>query len=103
MSLAAAKPELGQAPEHATGGAGGLGDIERHFAAYLDAEKKLGRIGPGADTETLAFTLLGTVHHLVLTRRGDAPDLRGQVRRIVAALVAGMGAAAMARGEPEGS
>jgi AcrR family transcriptional regulator len=100
MSLVAAKPELGQALEHATGRAGGLGDIERHFAAYLDAEKELGRIGPGADTETLAFTLLGTVHHLILTRRGDAPGLGGQVRRIVAALVAGMEAPALARGEP---
>ena len=94
MSLVAAKPELGAALEHAAGRAGGLGDIERHFAAYLDAEKKLGRIGPGADTETLAFTLLGTVHHLILTRRGDAPGLGRQVRRIVAALVAGMGAGA---------
>ena len=101
MSLAAAKPELGPALEHAAGGAGGLGDIERHFAAYLDAEKKLGRIGPGADTQTLAFTLLGTVHHLILTRRGDAPGLPGQVRKIVAALVAGMDAAAAAPGEPE--
>jgi AcrR family transcriptional regulator len=100
MSLVAAKPELGQALEHATGRAGGLGDIERYFAAYLDAEKKLGRIGPSADTETLAFTLLGTVHHLILTRRGDAPGLCGQVRRIVAALVAGMDAPALALGEP---
>jgi hypothetical protein len=90
MSLAATKPELGAALEHDAGRAGGLGDIERHFAAYLDAEKKLGRIGPGADTETLAFTLLGTVHHLVLTGGGGAPGLRRQVRRIVAALVAGM-------------
>jgi AcrR family transcriptional regulator len=101
MSLVAAKPDLGPALEHATGRGGGLGDIERHFAAYLDAEKKLGRIGPGADTETLAFTLLGTVHHLILTRRGDAPGLRGQVHRIVAALVAGMDAgAARAPGGP---
>ena len=98
MSLAVAKPELGPALEHA---AGGLGDVERHFAAYLDAEKKLGRIGSGADTQTLAFTLLGTVHHLILTRRGDAPGLRGQVRKIVAALVAGMDADAAAPGEPE--
>jgi AcrR family transcriptional regulator len=94
MSLVAAKPELGQALEHATGRAGGLGDIERHFAAYLDAEKKLGRIGPGADAEALALTLLGTVHHLVTTRRVDAPGLGRQVRRIVAALVAGMDAGA---------
>jgi len=94
MSLAAAKPQLIQGLEHATQRAGGLGDIERHFAAYLDAEKKLGRIGPGADAETLAFTLLGTVHHLILTGRGDEPDLPGHVHRIVAALVTGMGASA---------
>jgi AcrR family transcriptional regulator len=104
MSLVAAKPELGPALEHATGRAGGLDDIEQHFAAYLDAEKKLGRIGPGADTEALAFTLLGTVHHLVITRRGSAPGFRRQVRRIVAALVAGMDAgAARAQGAPGGS
>ena len=98
MSLVAAKPELGQALEHATGRAGGLGDIERHFAAYLDTEKKLGRIGSGADTQTLAFPLLGTVHHLVTTRRAHAPGLGRQVRRIVAALVAGMDADAGAPG-----
>lgn len=90
MSLVAAKPDLGAALEHSTGRAGGLGDIEQHFAAYLDAEQKLGRVGSGADTETLAFTLLGTVHHLVITRRLDAPGLRQQVQRIVAALVAGL-------------
>lgn len=98
MSLVAAKPELSPALDHdvgGAGGAGGLGDIERHFAAYLDAEQKLGRIGPAADTEALAFTLLGTAHHLIITRRGDAPDLKRpdlkqQVQRIVAALVAGM-------------
>jgi len=94
MSLVAAKPELGQALEHGAGQAGGLGDIERHFAAYLDTEKKLGRIGPGADTEALAFTLLGAVHHLVTTRRGGVPGLGRQVRRIIAALVAGMDAGA---------
>jgi AcrR family transcriptional regulator len=94
MSMVATRPELGPALEHASDGSGGLGDIERHFADYLDAEKKLGRIGSGADTETLAFTLLGTAHHLVISRRGDAPGLTQQVRRIVAALVAGMDTAA---------
>ena len=101
MSLVAAKPDLGPAVEHATGG---LGDIERYFCDYLDAEKKLGRIGPGADTGTLAFTLLGTVHHLVITRRDGAPDLQQQVRRIVAALITGMDTdAAPAPGTPAGS
>jgi len=101
MSLVATKPELSPVLQHAAGPAGGLGDIERHFAAYLDAEKKLGRIGPDADTGTLAFTLLGAVHHLVITRRGGPHDLRRQVRRIVAALVAGMDADAA--GPPGGS
>jgi hypothetical protein len=100
MSLIAARPNLSMTLEHDAERPGGLGDIERHFAAYLDAEKKLGRIGPGADTEALAFTLLGTAHHLVISRRGDGPDLRQQVRRIVAALGTGMDAAA---GAPEGS
>jgi AcrR family transcriptional regulator len=104
MSLVAAKPELGQALGHAAGRTGGLGGIERHFAAYLDAEKKLGRIGPGADTQTLAFTLLGTAHHLVTTRRDDATALRQQVQRIVAALATGMDAdAARPPGAPGGS
>jgi AcrR family transcriptional regulator len=94
MSLVAARPELGAALEHDGDRTGGLGDVERYFTAYLDAEKNAGRIGSGADTETLAFTLLGTVHHLVLTGRGDAPGLPRQVRRIVAALVAGMDARA---------
>jgi len=104
MSLVAARPELGPALEHATGREAGLGDIERHFAAYLDAEKTLGRIGPGADTLTLAYTLLGAVHHLVITHRGDAFGLRQQVDKIVAALSAGMDAgAAPATGAPGGS
>jgi len=90
MSLVAGKPELGAALEHDAGRGSGLGDIERHFTVYLDAEKKLGRIGPDADTQALAFALLGTAHHLVITRREDAPGLRRQVRRIVAALAAGM-------------
>jgi AcrR family transcriptional regulator len=94
MSLVAARPELGAALEHADDRAGGLGDIERYFAAYLDAEQKLGRVGSGADTETFAFTLLGTVHHLVITRRVDAAGLRQQVRRIVAALASGLDAGA---------
>ncbi len=90
MSLVATRPELGAVMEHDASSRGGLGDIERQFSDYLDAEKKLGRIGPEADTEALAFTLLGTAHHLIITRRDHGPGLRQQVRRIVAALVAGM-------------
>lgn len=44
---------------------------------------------PGADTQALAFTLIGGVHHLVITNPGGAPELTARVRRIVAVLLAG--------------
>ena len=92
MNLVAARPELQPAAEHATAPAGSsIGDVESHFAAYLDAEEKLGRIAPGTDTQALAFTLIGAVHHLVLTSPAGPPDLPQRVRRIVAALTAGLG------------
>lgn len=91
MNLVAARPELGPALQHAASGATrGIGDVESHFAAYLDAEEKLGRIAPGADTQALAFTLIGAVHHLVITNPASLPDLPQRIRRIVAALIAGM-------------
>jgi len=78
--------------EHAiTPAAGGIGDVERHFAAYLDAEEHLGRIAPGTDTQALAFTLIGAVHHLVLTNPADLPDLLQRIGRIVAPLIADIG------------
>jgi AcrR family transcriptional regulator len=94
MSLVAARPELGPAVEHSSAaGSGGIGDVEGHFAAYLDAEKQADRIDPGTDTQALAFTLIGAVHHLVITNPGGIPDLTARVRRIVAALLAGIGPA----------
>ena len=95
MNLVAARPELAPALAHiATGpGSGGIGDVEDHVAAYLDAEKELGRVAPGTDTQALAFTLIGAIHHLVITNPGGLPDLPQRVRRIVTALMAGMGPA----------
>lgn len=94
MSLVTTKPDLGSVLEHDADRPGGLAGIEAHFATYLDAEKELGRISSDSDTATLAFTLLGAVHHLVVVRRGDEPGLRQQVQRIVAVLVAGASATA---------
>jgi len=90
MNLVAARPDLGPAIEHATPAGGGLGDVEKQFAAYLDAEKELGRIAPDTDTQTHAFALLGSVHHLAMTNPAGPPDLPDRIRRIVTALVAGM-------------
>jgi len=90
VNLVASRPALGTALEHVTTAGSGLGDVEKHFTAYLEAEKKLGRIAADADTQTIAFTLLGSVHHLMVTNPAGLPDLPQRVRRIVEALAAGM-------------
>ena len=90
MSLVSARPALAPVVEHGGAMAGGLGDVEEKFTAYLDAEKQLGRIAAGADTRTLAFTLLGAVHHLVLTSPAGVPDFPARVAQIIAVLIAGM-------------
>jgi len=90
VNLVASRPALGTALEHVTTAGSGLGDVEKHFTAYLEAEKKLGRIAADADTQTIAFTLLGSVHHLMVTNPAGLPDLPYRVRRIAEALAAGM-------------
>jgi SAM-dependent methyltransferase len=90
VNLVATRPALGTALEHVTTAGSGLGDIEKHFTAYLEAEKKLGRIAADTDTQTIAFTLLGSVHHLMVTSPAGLPDLPYRVRRIAEALAAGM-------------
>jgi AcrR family transcriptional regulator len=67
---------------------GGLQGLERTFAAYLAAEKELGRIKPNADAETLALMFVGAVHHLFATGRSSSHDLGERVEKIAAALVA---------------
>jgi AcrR family transcriptional regulator len=65
-----------------------LRDVERAVATYLEAERDLGRIPDRTDTETLALTLVGTVHHIFTTMGTNAPGLRKRVQRIVASLIA---------------
>jgi AcrR family transcriptional regulator len=67
---------------------GVLADVERSFATYLATEEALGRIPTGTDTDTLAFILVGTVHHIFMTNLADSPRLRSRLRRIVASLLA---------------
>jgi AcrR family transcriptional regulator len=64
-----------------------LDDVERAFAAYLEGEKNLGRVTAETDTETLALTLVGTVHHIFMTKGTNVPGLRNRVRRIVTSLI----------------
>jgi len=72
-----------------TAGAPGMPDVERSLAAYLEAEQRLGRVDPEADTAALALTVVGTVHHLLMTA-GPGEDTHGRVARCVAALARGL-------------
>lgn len=90
--LFASRPSLeGRVREALVAGAPGLGEIERSFAAYLDAEKALGRIAADVDTEACALAVVGTLHHLLHQYSPADPDPRGRMPRVVAALIAGMG------------
>jgi len=73
--------------QHAAGAPTPLDDIQEAFAAYLDAEQKLGRIAVNADTEALALTLTGTLHHIFLKGQAGTPGPAEQARRVAAALI----------------
>ncbi len=64
----------------------GFDRIERCFAAYLDAEKKQGRLADGLDSRMVAFHLIAAVHHLFFVG-GGKPVQRRQVSRVVASLI----------------
>jgi AcrR family transcriptional regulator len=58
------------------------------LAAYLGAERDLGRLVPDADVDALAPTLIGAAHLLFADRHGPAPDADA-VRRVVTTVVGG--------------
>ncbi|GIG68386.1 TetR/AcrR family transcriptional regulator [Phytomonospora endophytica] len=62
-----------------------LSEASTRLAAYLDAERRRGRVNPGADTRTLALTLIGTGHLLFAGELGALPDASA-VREIVEAI-----------------
>jgi AcrR family transcriptional regulator len=63
-----------------------LGDVEKAFKDYLDAERTAGRIAAGIDTETLAMTLVGTLHYGFITGRVDEANVSAHIQRIVGCL-----------------
>ncbi|MGW1216831.1 TetR family transcriptional regulator [Streptomyces sp. NPDC002499] len=65
-----------------------MGEASALLAAYLTAERDLGRLTPDADVTTLAPTLLGAAHLLFADREAGPPE-RAAVRRTVTAVVAG--------------
>ncbi|MFF1870586.1 TetR family transcriptional regulator [Kitasatospora herbaricolor] len=74
-------------------GAPGMPEVERSLAAYLEAEQRLGRLGPAADCAALALLVVGTVHHLLMTAWAGTTDPAERVRGFVAELVRGAGPA----------
>jgi AcrR family transcriptional regulator len=60
------------------------------IAAYLAAERDLGRIAAHAEVDTLAAMLIGTGHLLFAGREGAPPEA-GAVRKIVTTVIAGIG------------
>ncbi|MFF0431641.1 TetR/AcrR family transcriptional regulator [Streptomyces sp. NPDC004327] len=58
------------------------------IAAYLTAERELGRVADDADIDTLAPTLVGAGHMLFADRAGALPQIAA-VRKMVATVVIG--------------
>ena len=65
-----------------------LSEVETSFAAYLAAEKTLSRIPAATDSDTLAFILTGTIHHIFMTNLTESSGLRPRLQKIVSSLVA---------------
>jgi AcrR family transcriptional regulator len=66
-----------------------LTEASAMVAAYLTAERELGRVAAEADVGTLAPTLIGAGHLLFADRKGTPPEA-GAVRKVVTAVVAGV-------------
>ncbi|MGW7346864.1 TetR/AcrR family transcriptional regulator [Streptomyces sp. NPDC054854] len=52
-------------------GAPAFGAIQDSVTAYLEAERHLARVPPHADPAMIALALVGTIHHLLMTRTPD--------------------------------
>jgi AcrR family transcriptional regulator len=63
-----------------------LSEATAMIAAYLTAERELGRISPDADIDTLAPALIGAAHLLFADRTGTPPKPEA-VRRSVAVIL----------------
>ncbi|MFI9235707.1 TetR/AcrR family transcriptional regulator [Streptomyces sp. NPDC053079] len=59
------------------------------IAAYLTAERELGRITADADVDTLAPTLIGAGHLIFADRKGVPPE-PGAVQKVVTTVMAGV-------------
>ncbi|MEU3666468.1 TetR/AcrR family transcriptional regulator [Streptomyces virginiae] len=61
-------------------GAPAFDAIQHAFTAYLRAEQRGGRLPADADAATIALALVGTIHHLLMTRVPGSGDERRRSR-----------------------
>ena len=66
-----------------------LAEAAAMIAAYLAAERDVGRIAADADVDTLALMLIGTGHMLFAGREGTPPGAAA-VENVVTAVIAGV-------------
>ena len=66
-----------------------IAEATQMIAAYLDAERDLGRLSPDADVDMLALSLLGTSHLDYAGSDGASPD-EVAIRRVVTSVVGGV-------------
>ncbi|MFE2999478.1 TetR/AcrR family transcriptional regulator [Nocardia sp. NPDC059246] len=85
-ALISARPSLATRIGTAIAADSALSASEQIFADYLAAEQTSGRLPADQDTRTLAFTLVGSIHHLFFTSHGTALD-PDRVRLIVRTLL----------------
>ncbi|MFF8414278.1 TetR/AcrR family transcriptional regulator [Streptomyces omiyaensis] len=86
--LVMARPDAAlRVREALAAGAPGFAAIEEAVAAYLEAERLLGRAPAALDPAIAALALVGTGHHLLMTSWPGSPDPRPAVRRLVASLI----------------
>ena len=68
-------------------GAPSFGTIQDAVTGYLRAEQRLGRVAEKVDPDTVALSIVGAAHHLLMTSWPGTPDPRPAMTRLVTALV----------------
>jgi AcrR family transcriptional regulator len=88
-SLVISRAEVAQRLSHGRAAEPVLHEIQAAFTKYLDAERGLGRIAPGADTSTISFTVFASAHQLFLSDT-QRPIARDRIRQILLSLLTGV-------------
>ena len=88
LALVTSRAELLERLRHVTpSGIPVLTEGTEAIAAYLHAERELGRLPEDADVETLAMMLIGTAHLVFSGRDEETPEVE-TVRRFVVTVLA---------------